>query len=166
MHNFACLRYAKLSILWKVLFWNLGMQNSKARSTGQETWAYLYGTNNNKCCCFVLTSYMYFTFSFSITSAQTRSFFSSSICSLMSRICLIAIYLASSLRTCSRTSGITFQPRKQRREFNLEQYTISHWCNGNGHYWVIFLLHAKSSLFEQWDTWLKHVHNYCYSLYF
>ena len=97
--------------------------------------SYLHGTNNNKCCCFVLTSYMYFnTFSFSITSAQTRSFFSSSICSLMSRICLIAIYLASSLRTCSRTSGITFQPRKQRREFNLEQYTISHWCNGNGHY--------------------------------
>ena len=80
--------------------------------------SYLHGTNNNTWCCFVLTSYKYLTFSFSITSAQTRSFFSSSIFSLISRICLIAIYLASSVRTCSRTSGITFKP-ESREDYKL-----------------------------------------------
>lgn len=49
------------------------------------------------------------TFSFSITSAQTRSFFSSSICSFTSLICLTAMNRASCLRASSLTSGISFQ---------------------------------------------------------
>ena len=51
------------------------------------------------------------TFSFSITSAQTRSPFSSWICSLTSFICLTAMNLASRLRSSARTSRMFCETR-------------------------------------------------------
>lgn len=51
------------------------------------------------------------TFSFSITSAQTRSPFSSWICSLTSLICLTAMNLASRLRSSARTSRMFCETR-------------------------------------------------------